>query len=118
VPNRPVLLNHRPHPYQMCETIRTVRNMIDQMSTVGADQDVFPRGQHGPDEAALEQRVAGRFFDFSLTHTARSEGAVILAQSRSGGMGFGFVLGRSFGCVLGRGAAEAVAFAAFWKAPG
>jgi hypothetical protein len=83
--------------------------MDDQISTVVAGQDVFTRGQCGPDEIVLEQRVAGRFFDFSLSHTARSEGAVILAQSRSGGRGFGFVLGRSFGCVLGRGAAEAVA---------
>jgi hypothetical protein len=29
-------LNHRPHPYQMCETIRTVWIKNDQISTVGA----------------------------------------------------------------------------------
>jgi hypothetical protein len=50
--------------------------MNDQVSTVGPGQDVFTRGQCGPDEAVLEQRVAGSFFDFSLTHPARSEGAV------------------------------------------
>jgi hypothetical protein len=75
-------LNHRPHPYQMCETIRTVRIMNDQISTVGAGQDVFMRGQYGPDEVMLEQRVAGSFFDFSLTHPARSETAVVQQRER------------------------------------
>ena len=53
--------------------MRTVRIMNDQISTVGAGQDVFTRGQCGPDAVMLEQRVAGSFFDFSLTHPARSE---------------------------------------------
>jgi hypothetical protein len=61
----------------MCGPIRTVRIMNDHVSTVGAGQDVFARGQCGPDEAVLEQRVAGSFFDFSLTHPARSEKAVV-----------------------------------------
>lgn len=51
--------------------------MNDQISTVGAGQDGFTRGQCGPDEVVLEQRVAGSLFDFSLTHPARSEGAVV-----------------------------------------
>ena len=41
--------------------------MNDQMSTAGAGQELFMRGQYGPDEVVLEQRVAGSFFDFSLT---------------------------------------------------
>ncbi len=56
--------------------------MNDQISTVGAGQDVFTRGQCGPDEVVLEQRVAGSFFDFSLTHPARSEGAVVQQRER------------------------------------
>ena len=42
--------------------------MSDQISTAGAGQELFMRGQYGPDEVVLEQRVAGSFFDFSLTH--------------------------------------------------
>ena len=61
-------VNHRSHPYQMCGPIRTVRIMNDQISTVGEAQDVSTKGQCGPDAAVLEQRVAGSFFDFSLTH--------------------------------------------------
>jgi hypothetical protein len=30
-------------------------------------------GQCGPDEVMLEQRVAGSFLEFSLSHPARSE---------------------------------------------
>jgi hypothetical protein len=56
--------------------------MNEQISTVGAGQDVFTRGHCGPDEAVLEQRVAGRFFDFSLTYPARSEGAVVTQRGR------------------------------------
>jgi hypothetical protein len=43
---------------------------------------MFGRGHHGPDEVALEQRVAGRSFDFSLTHPARSETAVVQQRER------------------------------------
>ena len=75
-------LNHRPHPYQMCDLIWTVRIMNDQISTVGAGQDVFTKGQRGPGEVMVEQRVAGRFFDFSLTHPARSETAVVQQRER------------------------------------
>jgi hypothetical protein len=32
-----------------------------------AQEDVFARGQCGPDEVVLEQRFAGRSFDFPLT---------------------------------------------------
>jgi hypothetical protein len=53
-----------------------VRAMNDQISTVGAGQGVFTNGQRGPDEVVLEQGVAGSFFDFPLTHPARSENAV------------------------------------------
>ena len=56
--------------------------MNDQISTVGAGQDVFTRGQCGPVEVTLEQRVAGRFFDFSLTHPARSERAIVAQRGR------------------------------------
>lgn len=56
--------------------------MSDQIGTVGAGQEVFTRGQCGPDEVVLEQRVAGRFFDFSLTHPARSDGAVVQQRGR------------------------------------
>jgi hypothetical protein len=38
--------------------------MNDQISTVGAGQDVFARGQRGPDAAVFEQRVAGSFLTF------------------------------------------------------
>jgi hypothetical protein len=56
--------------------------MNDQISTVGAGQDVFTRGQRGPHGIVLEQRVAGSFFDFSLTHPARSEGVVVQQRER------------------------------------
>ena len=56
--------------------------MNDQISTVSAGQDVFTSGQCGPHEAVLEQRVAGSFFDFSLTHPARSEGAAVQQRER------------------------------------
>ena len=75
-------LNHRPHPYQGCETIRTARNMNDQVSTVGAGQDVFTRDQCGPGEVVFEQRVAGRFLETSLSHPARSEGAAVQQRER------------------------------------
>jgi hypothetical protein len=66
----------------MCVLIRTVRIMNDQIGTVSAGQEVLTRDQSGPDEAMLEQRVAGSFFDFSLTHPARSEGAVVHQRGR------------------------------------
>jgi hypothetical protein len=56
--------------------------MNDQIRTVGAGQDVFTKGQCGPAEVVLEQIVAGSFFDFSLTHPARSEGAVVQQRER------------------------------------
>ena len=52
------------------------------MSTVGAGQDVFTRGQCGPDEVVLEQRGAGSFLEFSLSPPARSEGAVVHQRGR------------------------------------
>ena len=75
-------LNHRPHPYQMCESIRTVRIMNDQVSTVGAGKSLFSRGQRRPGEIGPEQRVAGRFFEFSLSHPARSARAVVQQRER------------------------------------
>ena len=57
-------VNHRPHPYQGCATLRTVMIMHDQITTVGAAQDAFTWGQCGPDEAVPEQRVAGSFLEF------------------------------------------------------
>jgi hypothetical protein len=56
--------------------------MNDQISTVGAGHDVFTRGQCGPVEVILEQGVAGSFFDFSLTHPARSARAVVSQRGR------------------------------------
>ena len=56
--------------------------MNDHIGTVGAGQDVFTEGQCGPGEAVLEQRVAGSFLEFSLSHPARSEGAVVQRRGR------------------------------------
>ena len=42
--------------------------MDDHISTVGAGQDVFARGQCRPTEVMREQRVAGSFLEFSLSH--------------------------------------------------
>jgi hypothetical protein len=55
-------LNHRPHPYQKCDRIRTVRIMNDQISAVDAGQRVFGRGQWGPDEITPEQDSCREFF--------------------------------------------------------
>ena len=56
--------------------------MNDQFSTVGAGQDVSTRGQCGPGEVVFEQRVAGRFLEFSLSHPARSATAVVQQRER------------------------------------
>jgi hypothetical protein len=40
------------------------------------------RGQCGPGEVKLEQRVGGSFFEFSLSHPARSETAVVQQRGR------------------------------------
>jgi hypothetical protein len=42
----------------------------------------FTRGQCGPGEVIVEQRVAGSFLEFSLSHPARSEGAVVHQRGR------------------------------------
>jgi hypothetical protein len=39
-------------------------------------------GQCEPDGVRLEQRVAGSLFEFSLSHTARSETAVVPERER------------------------------------
>ena len=59
--------------------------MTDQISTAGAGQELFMKGQGGPDEVALEQRVAGSFFDFSLTHLHDLNVAVVQQRERPPG---------------------------------
>jgi hypothetical protein len=56
---RPLIEVGSNSPLSVCDLLRTVRIMNDQISTVGAGQDVFTRGQCGPYEVLLEQRVAG-----------------------------------------------------------
>ena len=56
--------------------------MNDQIRTDGAGQEVFTRGQCGPGVVGLEQRVAGSFFEFSLSHPARSETDVVQQRER------------------------------------
>jgi hypothetical protein len=56
--------------------------MNDQISTAGAGHDVISWGQCWQAEVVREQRSAGRFFDFSLTHPARFEGAVVQQRER------------------------------------
>jgi hypothetical protein len=56
--------------------------MNDQISTVGAGQDVFTSSQCGPDQVVHEQRGAGNLFEFWLSHPARSEEAVVHQRGR------------------------------------
>ena len=52
------------------------------IGTVGAGHGLFTRGHCGPDEVMLEQRVAGSFLEFSLSHPARSAGGVVQQRER------------------------------------